>query len=321
MDFTSDQDQYFKVFFPYAMAQRHKILTNNLRFVHYTSAETAVSILTGRRMWMRRTSVMNDYMEFEYGKSCVAEAIKSDLWQRLRTFFDGIRPGLLGEVVQRLEGWIPIYKMDTFLTCISEHLPEEDNLGRLSMWRAYGGTTGVALVLNNGPFLGAADVGGPYTSPVAYADKPRFLDLFRDVVESIEAHEAYVKDLGHERVFDAAFLMLRNALLCTKHPGFHEEREWRVIYTHHPGDPVSLLLELAIVTTRGVPQQIFKIILQDLPATGLIGIEPAALLDHVIIGPSQYPFPMYDAFVRLLSDMGVPDPWKKVVVSDIPLRQ
>ena len=42
---------------------------------------------------------------------------------------------------------------DTYLTSISEHRNKEDTFGRLSMWRAYGETTGVALVMNNSPFL------------------------------------------------------------------------------------------------------------------------------------------------------------------------
>ena len=37
------------------------------------------------------------------------------------------------------------------------------------------------------------------------------------------------QSLGRETVSASAFNMLRFAVLCTKHPGFLEEREWRII--------------------------------------------------------------------------------------------
>lgn len=36
----------------------------------------------------------------------------------------------------------------TYITCLSEHLSNEDNYGRLSMWRAYGHSTGIALIIS-----------------------------------------------------------------------------------------------------------------------------------------------------------------------------
>jgi hypothetical protein len=43
------------------------------------------------------------------------------------------------------------------------------------------------------------------------------------------------------------------------------------------------------------------------------------LLDR-IIGPSSFPWPLYDAFVSVLKDAGVAEAQRKVIVSDIPLR-
>jgi hypothetical protein len=44
------------------------------------------------------------------------------------------------------------------------------------------------------------------------------------------------------------------------------------------------------------------------------------MLDRLIIGPSQYPVPMYDAFTDALRTAGVTDPDKKVFMSGIPIR-
>jgi hypothetical protein len=44
----------------------------------------------------------------------------------------------------------------------------------------------------------------------------------------------------------------------------------------------------------------------------------AVLFDRLIIGPSQYPLVMQDAFTKALYNAGVSDP--KVCVSGIPIR-
>ena len=47
---------------------------------------------------------------------------------------------------------------------------------------------------------------------------------------------------------------------------------------------------------------------------------PEALVERIIIGPSAYPVPMWMAFVDALKKAGVPDPDKRVVISNIPIR-
>jgi hypothetical protein len=70
-----------------------------------------------------------------------------------------------------------------------------------------------------------------------------------------------------------------------------------------------------------VPQPIYKMPLQDVPEEGLVGIEPAKLIEWVITGPSQHPLAFFEAFVDLLNSVGVPDAAARVFVSGIPLRQ
>ena len=95
--------------------------------------------------------------------------------------------------------------------------------------------------------------------------------------------------------------------------------EWRVVYSPSMEESQHLKKEIRVI--RGIPQPIYKIPLKDIPDEGLIGIEIPALLDRIIIGPSQYPQVMYEAFCDLLSEAGVKEPREKVFVSYIPLRQ
>jgi Protein of unknown function (DUF2971) len=214
--------------------------------------------------------------------------------------------------------WLPGIRRDTYMTCVSEHLPEEDNHGRLSMWRAYGGPTGVALVLNSGVMFSESHALGAYASPVASLGPDAFAVEVMQVARNIEEEAKYIRSLYREAVRTIAFDMLRFAVLCTKHPGFHEEREWRVVAS--PAMHPSPLLVPSVEVVRGTPQTVLKIDLQNHPDQGLVGLALPELLNRIIIGPCEFPQVILSAFHRLLEEAGVPEPGGKVVVSAIPLR-
>ena len=55
------------IFMPYAMSRRDALLNRNGRFVHYTSAESGLSIIRTRQMWLRNAMCMADYSEVQHG--------------------------------------------------------------------------------------------------------------------------------------------------------------------------------------------------------------------------------------------------------------
>lgn len=57
-----DHWQISRVLMPHAMARYEAVKSTNTRFVHYTRADVAVSILADKQVWMRKTSCMNDFM-------------------------------------------------------------------------------------------------------------------------------------------------------------------------------------------------------------------------------------------------------------------
>jgi hypothetical protein len=151
MALTPEQLKLAQIFFPFATRKQMEVRARNTRFVHYTSAEVAVSILKNEEVWMRKSNTMNDFMEIEHGLSCLKASYDGEPGNRFKATLDCMLPGCRAEVEKRFNSWIPHFKADTYLTCVSEHLDSEDGLGRLSMWRAYGGAAGVAVVLNNTP--------------------------------------------------------------------------------------------------------------------------------------------------------------------------
>ena len=112
--------------------------------------------------------------------------------------------------------------------------------------------------------------------------------------------------------------MMRFAVLCTKHPGFKEEREWRVIY--QPKFQQSERIEKEIVCLDGLPQTICKIPLIEVPDENFYGANLKNFLDRIIIGPSDHAYEIKRTLVELLEAASIENPDSKVLVSGIPLR-
>lgn len=313
-----DAPEVDRIFFPYMEQRTREVLTAGGRFVYYTTADTAVALLKGRQVWMRSTTAMNDYMEVDHGFECLRAAYHDEPGKAFNGALDASFPGLADEVRDLFNAWLPQIRYDTYITCVSEHMPAEDQHGRLSMWRAYGGQTGVAIVFNGGVLFRATDALGAYSSPVAYRTSAEFASDFAAIADRIAAATTYIRTVDRDTVKNFAFNMLRFAVLCTKHPGFHEEREWRVVAT--PAMHPSQLVKAQVEVVRGIPQVVLKIDLQNHPDQGLVGLALPELLDRIIIGPCEFPLVVLRALHQLLADAGVPDAQQKVTVSDIPLR-
>jgi hypothetical protein len=264
---------------------------------------------------------MNDSSEVRHGLECLANAYnKSDAGKKLTSILDHLSDGLRTEIEDLFNRWRQRLVFDTYLTCISEHMDKEDAFGRLSMWRAYGETTGVALVMNNSPFLTPSDALKAYTSPVSYPDHKEFEGEFGRVVDNIDNEADFVKQQGREVITGYIFRMLTFAAVSTKHPGFAEEKEWRIVYIPRLGKSDYLVKDIQVI--QGVPQPIYKIPLKDIPDEVLAGARIPALINRIIIGPTKYPpQAIWEAFRDLLAEAGVENPDDKVIASEIPLRQ
>lgn len=322
---TDALSRHAGVFRPYAYRRQQKALLAGTRFVHYTSASVGLQILRKKEVWLRNSQVMNDFSEVHHGEGCLQAAWGEDgLRQRLRNVLDDVEAGLFVELADRYKAWSHVRERQTFLISMSEHGDlagevDEDRYGRLSMWRAYGGNTNVAFVLNNRAFLSPSDALPAYTSPVLYVDVDGFRSYFQSFVESLENNKEYLETLGAEPLLSSVFYAFHDTALSTKHPGFAEEREWRILYSPFLFGSDRLYSE--VETVAGVPQKIFKLPLKDYPEEGLLGAEPLSLIDRIIIGPSQFPQSIFEAYASELENLGEPQPGKRIVISEIPIRR
>ena len=100
--------------------------------------------------------------------------------------------------------------------------------------------------------------------------------------------------------------------------GFNEEREWRAIYS--PKRWPSRFIESSIEVVAGVPQMVYKVPLEASVSDQIADLDFTKIFDHLIIGPTSYPWPIYGAFVDELTKAGVANSAERVLVSGIPIR-
>lgn len=316
---SPDQLRLFGIFFPRYLKSFQELIQNQTRFVHYTNAEGALSILKNRSFWMRKPQWMNDYREIDYGFECLDEAYsKSEGGKHFQKSMETAFPGVTKAILDNFNQWLFHYRNNTFVACVSEHDNHEDINGRLSMWRGYGSGTGVALVVKSHPFAMVSDALGAYSTPVVYLTPLEVAAHLEAIATSIDENADFVKSVPQGQIEYMVHEAFRYGMLCTKHPGFAEEREWRIVYSPDRDQKTVKLLPKSFENIGGVRQPVHSIPLADVP--GYTDLSPQAILDRVIIGPSRFPGAHLETFRHALEEAGVQDVATKVVISDIPLR-
>ena len=306
------------IFQPLSQKRRQAIDEMQARFAYYTSATTALNILRGRELWMRSAACMNDYREIDYGIQLLNHAIYGNEQRRQRiqqltkrlNWGESVWEHLLGNLNRSENALVT----RTYLACVSEHSPDEEQRGRLSMWRAYGRKTGVAFVLKAKAILHSRHPLPIRMSPVTYLDQTGFDQAVDRILNNVDRNVIFLQQLGSTKALNYFMDTVLFSLFSIKHPGFIEEREWRIIYQESAGQ-----LPYDSVSVDGIPQVVYK-----LPVCGAAdrnpGLQLVDALDHIIIGPSQYADVIFLAFVKVLEEMGIPNAAQKVYKSNIPLR-
>lgn len=136
-------------FFGYSHERVERVSNEKLQLAHYTTADTAMKIIKGRTIWLRNAAVMNDHSEIEYGRKVMEPVLKSPLGVRFYDVLDAAHAGASQEVMRQHVEHRRDAREKVFMSSLSEHV-QGDRLGRLSMWRAYGGpVAGIALLLKS----------------------------------------------------------------------------------------------------------------------------------------------------------------------------
>jgi hypothetical protein len=300
------------------------------RFAHYTSADTAMSILMGENgpdgpkhfLWLRNATEMNDFSEIEHGQKCLSWALSNEggkLWGPLKDAVETIAPGGWPEIFEVLNREAPAIKANTFLLSLSMHEGIECRRGKLSMWRAYGGHANVCFIFKPDVFFSDQRAyEGINLSRVLYTEEVGFAAEIDGIISRIKKQTSLLSAMDRDLFLSNLKRALDFAVLATKHPGFEEETEWRLIY-RPPAEGGDFAC--SIVSVGGVVQPVYKIPLKNEPEKGLHNATIPELVQRIIIGPTANPAIVRKGFVSLLRGHGVEDAEDRVVSCGIPLRR
>ena len=288
------------------------------KLAHYTSIENIENILRTNETWFSNPLNMNDLEELRYvvleanNKFYGSDSLKAlAQFESLKNHFEHF----FGEFSYK-------HSLDVYAFCFSEY-SESDSDGLLSMWRGYGGNgKGAAIVLDTEKL--ESKEGSPFiVAKVTYLSKDTRLkwidNALNKAAEIIKTKELNSDEDLHNAAYQL-FERIKIFALFTKHSGFTEEKEWRVVFLKERNtDPeIDKMLGYA-KTVRGLePKLKFKFEGRESISSGEFSI--SSLTHKIILGPS-FSSPMaLSTFIRMLDIVGKPELKEKVSVSDIPFR-
>lgn len=310
----------FSIFFPHFTQERARVEQEQIRFAYYTTAETALRIIEGKSIWIRNTSLMNDFSEVQHGFACVHSALTESVeGNRFIEALGKIAPGVVEKTWAHFSSRRLELIHNTYILCFSEHDSKDPDLdlGRLSMWRAYGGSAGAAFIFKNSALFKDIDL-GIYASPVLYGGVAEVAAWLKRITKSVETHLQAFSAIKQAELENILLRMFLFGSTCTKHRAFKEEREWRVIGAPTIFEPHSCV-SLQLKTNRGIPQCILELKFSE-PTAGIPNdLHLDALLDYVLIGPCDHPIAIANAISKAMKNTGIKVD-KRVHCTGIPLR-
>lgn len=197
---------------------------------HYTSIGTLERIAQTGEIWFSNPLYMNDVDELRYGMNLGMHAVRSHAGLR-----QACPPAHYNALLDAFDALYTTFDgdsaFDVYVFSCSEHDEEIGDDGLLSMWRGYGGDgNGVAIVFDMGPLLAARPpLLVRQVQYLSYEASEAWMDAkLQQFAQALQRRGGPVEQM--QGAAAALFERIKLFALFTKHRGFHEEREWRIVY-------------------------------------------------------------------------------------------
>lgn len=197
---------------------------------HYTSIGTLERIAQTGEIWFSNPLYMNDVDELRYGMNLGLHAVRSHTGLR-----EACPPAHYNALLDAFDALFTTFDSDSafdvYVFSCSEHDDEIGDDGLLSMWRGYGGDgNGVAIVFDMGPLLAArTPLLVRQVQYLSYEASEAWMDQkLQQFAQALRRQGGTVESM--QAAAEALFERIKLFALFTKHRGFHEEREWRIVY-------------------------------------------------------------------------------------------
>ena len=288
---------------------------------HYTSVSTLEKIASTDQIWLSNPLYMNDLEELRFGMNAGADDFRSS--QHLAQVFDSSERHafLVKRFDELFSKFDSNHALDTYVMCLSEHTPGEND-GRLSMWRGYGANgNGIAIVFDTAR-LNPNEASPFIVGKVKYQSHPDRLEWIDRKLYELAQVLATTELTDDDLSLAAHFFIERLKLfaLFTKHDGFSEEKEWRIVYMNER-DPKGLMKPMFgyAITGRGVEPKL-KLQFSKVAEVLGTGVTLESLVDLFILGPSISSVLSENSVRRMLTLASREDLASLVTASSIPYR-
>lgn len=199
---------------------------------YYTSAGTLYSILKNKQLWLRSTMCMNDYQEIIYASNILMEFLRKNNGMMFNQFIKclgQIIPQKISDIKDFLNNELAnisngLY-LHTYIICFSEHNDKKFPDGNLQMFNSYGRGNGACLVFDRDKIR---DLDLPIYK-VNYYDQKIIEQKLNQLLDRLEDKVEVLCKLDSKDIINYIQLFLINIIATTKHPGFQQECEWRLV--------------------------------------------------------------------------------------------
>jgi hypothetical protein len=271
---------------------------------HYTDAAGLRGIVQGKELWASNAAFLNDSTEVVYIKQ-VLQQVTAELQARYDHPIVGAFLALLDSTFHE----IVVEGTEVFVSCFCE------NGDLLSQWRGYPPSGGGYAI----GFRSEVIARGRLLHQIIY-DLATQQQILRELLTTSCEYLAVSDDLTPEYVAKAVTLAMQmttgNLAFCSfsfKHPGFSEEKEWRLIRVMVRGEEPPRG-GTPLFRERGTGLLPYT----DLPLERAGDTEPP--IATVKVGPTAHPELAVSATRRLLESAGYANAAEMVTSSEIPLR-
>ena len=276
---------------------------------HYTDAAGLLGVLSTMTLWATDLRFLNDAQESIYARDLMMESVRSmDNPVRSKEHWAHEMGDHAAETFEKYQGFI-LDEMDSsefgvYVTCFCE------SGDLLSQWRAYGSDHGYAIGFNVVKLREVVDELSTYPGAKGVNRVRYGIDAAKDVITmGLDSLSRF--NLNHPGVkAHYAALEVTSLLALMKHPGFAEEREWRLFagWEHYRRVAPDQVTPIEPLKFRAAKMALIPYV--ELPI-------PRNAIESIRVGPGNYVDVREAGVNRLLSRIGH---GASVLRSDLPLR-
>jgi hypothetical protein len=288
---------------------------------HYTSMEVLEKIVRTNEIWLSNPLFMNDLEEVRFGLN-ESHRLVVDSKEIAQVCGDSGRiDAFRNAFTQYYSQFASTQVLDTYVLCLSEH--DSANVdGVLSMWRGYGGNGHGAAIVFDSSKINNLPTSTFILAKVHYGSGPDRITWIKTKIEEFVRLFA-TAPIATSDLPTAAFQLFQRFKLFSlfsKHLGFAEEAEWRIVYMRDR-DSAGLLTPMFDyrVGSHGI-EPFLKFKIESTAGVTAPDFSLEKLIDRIILGPTVSSPLSHAAVVKMLEKIDRSDLASRVRASSIPFR-